>query len=473
MASRRGEVPQSRVNPFRKDVAGVNLRVPLLGGSRRRFIYFDNAASTPPLKAVVKAVEEFMPYYASVHRGTGFKSLVSTKAYEEAHRLAGEFVGADLDKQTVIFVKNTTEALNKLANRLPLKRDSIVLCSLLEHHSNDLPWRYKAKVVHVEIDDQGRLDEEDLERKFKKYYPRVALFAVTGASNIIGCLPPVHKYARLTHQYGARIVVDAAQLAPHRSINVKKISDPEHIDYLTYAGHKMYAPFGTAVLIGDRETFLAGEPDQKGGGTVSLVDRKKAVWAPLPYKEEAGSPNAVGAVALAAAIKYLRRVGFRKIITHERRLAKYALKRMQEIPQIRIYGDTRADLPEDRLGSIPFTMDEEHHAKVAAILGYEGGIGVRSGCFCANPFMQALMKLSPKELRRIHNQIRQSYRAEVPGMVRVSFGLQNTTAEIDHLIKMLKIISEERYKGQYVINPRTGEYRPKGFDADLHSFLPF
>jgi cysteine desulfurase/selenocysteine lyase len=466
-------VPQTGANPFRKDVAGVNLRVPVLGGSRRRFIYFDNAASTPPLKVVVKAVEEFMPYYASVHRGTGFKSLVSTKAYEEAHRLAGEFVGADLDRQTVIFVKNTTEALNKLANRLPLKRDSIVLCSLLEHHSNDLPWRYKAKVVHVEIDDQGRLDEEDLERKFKKYYPRVAFFAVTGASNIIGYLPPVHKYARLTHQYGARIVVDAAQLAPHRPINVKKVSDPEHIDYLTYAGHKMYAPFGTAVLIGDKETFLAGDPDQKGGGTVSLVDRKKAVWAPLPYKEEAGSPNAVGAVALAAAIKYFRKVGFRKIITHERRLAKYALKRMREIPGIRIYGDTRANLPEDRLGSIPFNMDERHHAKVAAILGYEGAIGVRSGCFCANPFMQALMKLSTTELKRIHSQIRQSYRAEVPGMVRVSFGLQNTTTEIDHLIKMLKIIAEERYRGRYVINRRTGEYRPRGFKADLHSFLPF
>jgi len=466
-------VSQSKSNKLRNDIAGINVKVPVLGGSHKRFIYFDNAASTPPLKSVLRAVEEFMPYYASVHRGSGFKSLVSTRAYEEAHRLAGEFVGADLDNQTVIFMKNTTEALNKLANRLPLKKDSIVLCSLLEHHSNDLPWRFKAKVVHIEIDGEGRLDEEDLESKFEKYYPKVALLAVTGASNVTGFLPPIHKYARLAHQYGCRIVVDAAQLAPHRPIDMKNSSDPEHVDYLTYAGHKMYAPFGTAVLIGDRETFLAGDPDQKGGGTVSMTDRKKVVWAHLPDKEEAGSPNAVGAVALAAAIKYFRKVGFRKVITHERRLAKYALNRMQEIPHIRIYGDTRANLPEDRLGSIPFNMDGEHHAKVAAILGYEGGIGVRNGCFCANPFMQALLKIPPKKLKKIHQQIRQSHRAEVPGTVRVSFGIQNSTAEIDRLIKMLKIISEGKYKGKYVVNHHTGEYHPKGFKIDLHAFLPF
>jgi cysteine desulfurase/selenocysteine lyase len=466
-------VSGSKSNKLRNDIAGINVKVPVLGGSYKRFIYFDNAASTPPLKSVLRAVEEFMPYYASVHRGSGFKSLVSTRAYEEAHRLAGEFVGADLDNQTVIFVKNTTEALNKLANRLPLKKDSIVLCSLMEHHSNDLPWRYKAKLIHVEIDREGRIDEEDLETKLRKYYPRVAVLTVTGASNITGFLPPIHKYARLAHQYSCRIVVDAAQLAPHRPIDMKNSSDPEHIDYLTYAGHKMYAPFGTAVLIGDRETFLAGDPDQKGGGTVSMTDRKKVVWAHLPDKEEAGSPNAVGAVALAAAIKYFRRVGFKKIVSHERRLAKYALKRMQEIGGINIYGDKRASLPEDRLGSIPFILEGEPHGKVAAILGYEGGIGLRNGCFCANPFMQALLKIPTRKLRKIHQQIRQSYRAEVPGTVRVSFGIQNTTAEIDRLIKMLKIISEGKYNGKYVVNPRTGEYHPRGFKVDLHTFLPF
>jgi selenocysteine lyase/cysteine desulfurase len=328
-------------------------------------------------------------------------------------------------------------------------------------------------VVHVEIDAEGKLDEKDLANKFKRYYPKVALFAVTGASNITGYLPPIHKYARLAHQYGCRIVVDAAQLAPHRPINMKKASDPEHIDYLTYAGHKMYAPFGTAVLIGDKETFLAGDPDQKGGGTVSIVDRKKVVWTHLPDKEEAGSPNAVGAVALAAAIKYFRKVGFKKVVSHERALAKYALKRIKEIPAIRLYGDRRENLPEDRLGSIPFLVEGEPHGKVAAILGYEGGIGVRNGCFCANPFMQALLRIPPEELKKIHRQIRQSYRAETPGLVRVSFGIQNTTVDIDRLIRMLKIISERKYKGKYVVNPHTGEYRPRGFNLSLHAFLPF
>ena len=222
------------LNALRERVVGIHTRVPLLNNDETRpYINFDNAASTPTLKDVLETVDEFMLWYSSVHRGTGFKSKVATQAYDDAHRIVAEFVGANLTDHAVIFGKNTTEAINKLSYRLPLTRDDVVLVSLLEHHSNDLPWRARAHTIHIGADAQGRLDEADLDRLLETYAGKVKLVAITGASNVTGHLPDIHRIAEKAHKAGAQILIDAAQLAPHRRVSMGALDDPAHLDYVT------------------------------------------------------------------------------------------------------------------------------------------------------------------------------------------------------------------------------------------------
>ena len=249
---------------WRQRIVGLDARLPLLDGRLAPYIHLDNAASTPPLRDVVDAVQRFLPYYSSVHRGAGFKSRVSTAAYDEAHDVIARFVGADSSTNTVIFGKNTTEAINKLAWRYRLDPLSVVISTEMEHHSNDLPWRGRALVVRARVTAEGRLDEDDLDRLLERYRGRVALVAVSGASNVTGFIQPIHRLARKAHAVGARILVDAAQLAPHRQIVMRPDADPEHLDFVVLSAHKMYAPFGTGALIGRRDLFLDGAPEHQG-----------------------------------------------------------------------------------------------------------------------------------------------------------------------------------------------------------------
>lgn len=453
---------------LRSAIVGVGMPVPVLGGSRRRNINFDNAASTPPLKVVWKSLEKFKDYYSSVHRGTGYKSIISTRAYDRAHLRALKFVGADLDFFTAIFVNNSTEGINKLARRLQFEKDDIVLSSLMEHHSNDLPWRFAACTKHIEIDDQGYLDLDDLKRKLEKYGRKIRLVAISGASNVTGLIPPIKEIARLVHDAGAKFMLDAAQLAPHRKIRMGKPGEWESIDYLVFSAHKMYAPFGTGVLVGPRETFIKGDPDSVGGGTVNYVSVSEAQWTHLPDKEEAGSPNVPGAVALSAAIKFFESVGFSRIASHEKELTRYALKRLSEYDQIKVYGPARWVAGNDRVGAISFNIDGLYHAVAAAILSYEGAIAVRNGCFCAHPYMQRLLRITDTEATVSRDLIRRGIRSRVPGMVRISFGIYNTRQEIDRFFDMIDLMIERKYKGKYIVNERTGEARPEdfGFSGD-------
>ena len=250
---------------------GSRIVRPVLDGSLRRYINLDNAASTPVLREVLETVNSFMEWYSSVHRGSGFKSRVATQAYDDAREIIAQFVGANLRDHAVIFGKNTTEAVNKLSYRFPLAPDDVVLVSLLEHHSNDLPWRARARVEHIGADALGRLDEDDFDRLLIEHAGRVKLVAVTGGANVTGCMPDIRRLAAKAHAAGARILVDCAQLAAHRGIEVGTLDDPAHLDYVTFSAHKMYAPFGTGVLIGRRDTFEHGEPEYRGGGTIKFV----------------------------------------------------------------------------------------------------------------------------------------------------------------------------------------------------------
>jgi selenocysteine lyase/cysteine desulfurase len=463
--------PAHDVDWWRAQIVGLDERLPLLDGRLAPYINLDNAASTPPLREVLDVIYRFLPYYSSVHRGTGFKSRVSTAAYDDAHGIIAGFVGADARTSTVIFGKNTTEAINKLAFRYPLKPKSVVLSTQMEHHSNDLPWRGRAEIIRARVTPDGRLDEDDVDRLIAEYGERIALMTVSGASNVTGFLQPIHQCARKVHAVGARILVDAAQLAAHRLIDVKPDDDPEHIDYVALSAHKMYAPFGTGALVGRRDTFVDGAPEHRGGGTVDFVTPTEVHWAALPDREEAGSPNVVGAVAMAVAARALTTAGIEGVARHERTLAKYALEQLRAVPGITIYGGVEADPDTDRLGVIPFNLRSMPHGLVAAILGYEGGIGVRSGCFCAQSYVARLLGLEPSEQARWHREHLGGNRSARPGMVRASLGVYNTHEDVDALAAMLRRIAAGDYHRRYVQLPGSGDYRPDGYeDAVVRHF---
>jgi cysteine desulfurase / selenocysteine lyase len=448
-------------NDWRDRIVGLDRLMPVLNGRMARYINLDNAASTPPLKSVVEAVNRFLPYYSSVHRGTGFKSRLSTATYDDAHDTIARFVGADTSSNTVIFGKNTTEAINKLAYRFPLADDSVVLSTGMEHHSNDLPWRARARVIRAGVTSDGRLDEDDVDRLLAAYGSRVALLTVSGASNVTGLVQPIHRLAQKAHAVGARILVDAAQLAPHRRIDMKPDDDPEHLDYVAISAHKMYAPFGTGALVGRRDTFLSGAPEYQGGGTVEIVTPDDVHWAGLPDREEAGTPNVVGAVAMAAAAQTLMDAGLDGIAQHEAGLTAYALERLSAIPAVTIYGPSHHGNA-DRLGVIAFNVGTIPHALVAAILGYEAGIGVRNGCFCAQPYVMRLLGVTEVDQARWHREYLAGDRSQKPGMVRISVGAYNVIEDIDVLVAMLQRIVKGEYQGQYVEVPESGDYRPAG-----------
>lgn len=452
-------------------VAGTRVRVPLLDGRSVNYVNLDNAASTPPFCAVVHKVDQFMNWYSNVHRGTGFKSQVATLAYEEARREVGLFVGADPELDTVIMVRNTTEAINKLARRLSFSPDSVIITTGMEHHSNDLPWRGKARVIYTGITPHGKLDLANLQELLRKNAGRTALLAVTGASNVTGYINDVHLLARLAHENGAWIFVDAAQLAPHREIDMGSHGDPEHLDFVAFSGHKLYAPYGAGALIGPKEVFEKGEPDQPGGGTIDLVSETSVIWAEPPHKEEAGTPNLPGAIALGAALKILRQIGMHRIAAHEQGLTAYALEHLRQLPGLKVYGSDNPALADERVGVISFSVSSLKSAMVAAILSCEGGIGVRSGCFCAQPYVTSLLGIAPDHLRKIWNDVARGNHRDKPGLVRISFGLYNTREDVDRLMVELKRVIEHRYQGDYLFDDSRGGYWPKGYSPRFTDYF--
>jgi len=420
---------------YRHLIVGADTKVPLYNGQLTTAINFDNAASTPPFVSVIEEIVKFSAMYSSIHRGTGYKSQFSSNLFEEARSIVLKFVNADPLQDTVIFVKNTTEAINKLAYRLwEGKKKSVILSTCMEHHSNDLPWRNKFQVDYVEIDPYGKLSLEDLESKLIKHKGNVKLVTVTGASNVTGYVTPIHKIAELAHRYRAKILVDGAQLVPHNGINMKPENPLHHIDYLAFSAHKMYAPFGIGVLIGPKETFRQGISEIVGGGTAETVTHDWVVWDNPPHKEEAGSPNVMGVVALVAAIKTLTSIGMKNIDHYETQLTNYTNSKLKSIPGITLYSQTAPNEP--RIGVIPFNIKGIAHEQVATILSNQAGIAVRTGCFCTQPYIQKLLSISPKQMENLSRSVD----AARPGVVRISFGLYNDFAEIDVLTQLLERI---------------------------------
>jgi selenocysteine lyase/cysteine desulfurase len=434
---------------LRNLVVGVNEKVPLLNGKYVTAINFDNAATTPPFYSVMRKINDFAPWYASIHRGAGYKSVVSSDIFEEGRAVIQKFVNADSTRDVVIYTKNTTEAINMLSYILfQDDKNQIILSSEMEHLANDLPWRDKFKIDYISINQHGAISLEDLELKLIKYDGKVKLVTVTGASNVTGYINPIYKIARLVHKYGAKILVDGAQLVPHCPIDMQPYESQEHIDYLVFSAHKMYAPFGVGVLIGPKGIFERGKPVYQGGGAVTLVSRQFVAWDNPPHKDEAGTPNAMGVVALIAAIQTLEHVGMQVVHEYEEQLINYTIEGLKCIDDIKLYCCTKEK--EDRVSIIAFTIPGINHELVAEKLSCEAGISVRTGLFCAHPYVEKLLQLSTQELEYYKN----NQGVSCPGLVRISLGLYNNYQEIDIMIDLLKWIASNKKVCKQKYSPR-------------------
>jgi cysteine desulfurase/selenocysteine lyase len=283
---------------------------------------------------------------------------------------------------------------------------------------------------------------------------------VTGASNVVGTVVPIHDLAKICHEYDAKIMVDAAQYIPHCRMDMKPHDDPGHIDFLAFSAHKMYAPFGSGVLIAPHDIMNRGDPAIWGGGAVAAVAEDEVVWLKAPERNEAGSPNVAGVVAMAAAMKELNAIGYDKLQKIEETLTARFLDYARSRPEITVYGITDPDRMCQRLGVISFNIRDVHHALAAAILSYEGGIGVRNGCFCSHLYILQLLQVSEEVRRNFRKKLREGLHTHIPGAVRISFGLYNTLEEVDRLTEMLDWIIDRQYEGDYREDLTDGAYHP-------------
>jgi len=432
-------------------LVGDGLSVPCIDGTERPYLSLDSGASTAALPSVVDRVNDFLPWYSSVHRGAGYKSQFATAAYEEARLAALRFAGREGTDDVAVICRNTTEAINHLAYRLRFEPGDTIVTTVAEHHANLLPWgRVGATRRFVECDRDGTFTVADVAAVLDDG-PTPKLLTITGATNVTGWIPPIDDIIAAAHDRGVPVMVDAAQLAPHHPM-------PVHADYIAWSGHKMYAPFGSGVLIGPRSTFAEGDPFLAGGGAVDLVDLDEVIWTDPPEREEAGSPNVIGAVALHAAIDQLESVGWAAIGDHEAVLAQRLREGLADIDGVRLLGPA---LGVPTLAVAAFVVEGVPHALVAARLSAEHGIGVRHGCFCAHPYLVRLLGLSPAEVAAYRGDVLAGDRRRIPGAVRASAGISVGAEEIDRFLAAVAVVADGTAPPvDYHQDASTGDYWP-------------
>jgi len=380
-------------------------------------IYFDNAATTQRPVQVVAAISKFyLQYNANVHRGFHTLSQEASEAFEEAHEIIAHFINA-YSWEEVILTYNTTESINIVAHTWGLKNlrkgDEIIL-TVMDHHSNMLPWRKVAeitgaKIRYVDITDDGLLRYDMLEEMISE---KTKVVAFPMMSNVLGTMNDVKRIVKVAHSVGAIVVADGAQWVPHAPTDVRDLG----IDFLAFSGHKMLGPTGTGILWGRKDILEDLEPFKSGGDTIKDVTLDSVVWHDLPWRFEAGTPNIAGAIGLAEAVKYLVRIGMENVREHEKELVRHTLKRLEELADdVDVYGPKD---PELRGGVVSFNVKGLHYHTVGKALDLFG-IAVRTGGHCAHP---------------LH------YRLGIKGTVRASYYIYNTVDEVDRFIEVLKTI---------------------------------
>ncbi|MFI1012413.1 aminotransferase class V-fold PLP-dependent enzyme [Streptomyces sp. NPDC020965] len=372
-------------------VLGRDVTVPLVTGGEVTYAALDYAASAPALQRVWDDVAAYAPYYGSVHRGAGYLSQLSTDLFENSRETVAGFLDCR-DGDQVVFTRSTTDSLNLLAACLPA--DCQVFVFETEHHASLLPWR-DARVTYLNAPRTPAEAVATLEHALADRDPYgPALVCVTGASNVTGELWPVKELAAAAHAHGARIVLDAAQLAPHHPVSVRELD----VDWVAFSGHKLYAPFGSGVLAGRADWLQDAEPYLAGGGASRKVARRadggvEVEWHSTAARHEAGSPNVIGVYAIAAACKALTEAGFDELVAREQRLVTAVRQGLAEVPEVRVLSLFGDDAP--RVGVISFVVEGWNSSHFAAALSAEYGIGVRDGLFCAHPLVRTLLGSDP------------------------------------------------------------------------------
>ncbi|MCQ8774337.1 aminotransferase class V-fold PLP-dependent enzyme [Streptomyces telluris] len=371
-------------------VLGCDVRVPLVTGGEVTYAALDYAASAPALQRVWDDVAAYAPYYGSVHRGAGYLSQLSTELFENSRADVAAFLGCR-DGDQVLFTRSTTDSLNLLAAVLPAGTRVFVFET--EHHAALLPWerRADAEVTYLDAPRTPGQAVETLEQALAAREPYgPALVCVTGASNVTGELWPVRELAAAAHAHGARIVVDAAQLVPHQRVDIAELD----ADWVAFSGHKLYAPFGAGVLAGRADWLRDAEPYLAGGGASRRVARGasgevEVDWHDGVARHEAGSPNVIGAYAIASACKALTEAGFDRLAERERQLITAVREGLAAVPGVRVLSLFGPGAPS--VGVLSFTVDGWNSSHFAAALSAEYGIGVRDGLFCAHPLVRTLV----------------------------------------------------------------------------------
>lgn len=409
--------PASRQKTF--DAERVRADFPILGQTSRgkRLAYLDSAASTQKPAKVIDAINGFYrESNANVHRGVYELSERSTELYDQARGTVARLINAP-SRRECIFVRNTTEAINLVASswgRTNLQPGDTILLTMMEHHSNIVPWQLVAQQTgaqlrFVDIDDDGRLQMDEFRQILRQ--ESVKLVAVAHVSNTLGTITPLKEITQLAHDAGALVLADAAQSVPHMKVDVQDLG----VDFMAFSGHKMVGPMGIGVLYGRRDLLEAMPPYMGGGSMIREVHLDHSTWADLPEKFEAGTPSVADAVGLAAAAEYLEDLGFEAIRQHEIQLTNYALGQLREIPGLTLFGPDG----EDRAGVASFVLDGAHPHDIASILDGEG-VAVRAGHHCAQPLMRRL---------------------DVTATARASFYVYNTEEDVDQLVRAIETVN--------------------------------
>jgi len=454
------------------DFAGLDTFYPLANGLMSRRVYLDSAATCLPLNMARCVAEEFLLHYSNTHSSVHFSARVSSTTYRWAHERILSFLGADPNDYTCLFVgSGSTAGFNRIAHLLHGIRPQhdTVLVSLMEHHSNDLPHRrLHQQVLHIPLENNssGRICQDSLRQLLSSESNKVNYVAITAASNVTGICNPIAEIAALAHEYGAYVVVDASQAIAHRKFSLSTDGCGQ-VDVFVFSGHKLYTPGSPGVLVCRKSLLEQSDPYEIGGGVEKVYADRYELLHTYPEREEAGTPNIVGAITLAFTVELLERIGMEKIEKEEHRLHERLVTGLTSVDGVRIYGIEGVPL-EERTPTLALAMQEMEHGLLAAVLNDYYNIAVRNQCFCAHPYVRELIKhdlwMLPENILDNDAQL-----LSKQGLVRVSLGLYSNDSDVDHLLCALREISKMRilYGSKYQPD---GSYRHRKFapnDIDL------
>ncbi len=449
------------LDKLKSSTTGLDVEYMLASGERTRRVYLDSTASTLQLGIVADIMKKYMPYYSNTHSNVHFGAKLSTREFEWAHDMVLSFVNADPQRYTAFYVgSGTTGGINRIARTLKEKRPDrqVVITSVMEHHSNDLPHRRNfEQVVHIptvtNTNQLGCVDIKRIEKALQQYGDNVNYVSVTGVSNVTGIINPIYDIAELAHRYGTLIVIDAAQMAAHVPIRMSGHDNPDrNLDMVALSGHKIYTPASPGVVVTRKDLFEGIEPVEVGGGMVDDVHINRYLPThKFPDREEAGTPNIAGAIALSTVLYALQKIGMDYIDDEEEKLIRYAIEQMQQIDDVLIYGDTDPGTVR-RTGALSFNIKEFDHSLTAAVLNDYFNIAVRNACFCAHPYVREMITDELSEYAdEMSNEELEALAELHRGMARASFGLYNDKADVDALVSALQQIcgNKKLYQDNY------------------------